>query len=307
MDFHIIVVSIIQNTLMYSSPLIMGAMSALISERSGIISLGTEGMMSLGAFFAIFFCLKTSFSPILCFLFAGVFAVLISFIFMFFVLNLKADQTIAGISFNFIAPGLSLFLSTYFLGTVNPPGISFDKKVMKLFNNVFKEGSALDSLFNVSLIIYLSFIFVIILHFFLEKTRLGLRIKSCGEDPFTAQSLGIDVIRTRYIALIIAAFLAGLSGASYSMNVASAFSATLISGQGYISIAAMIFGQWQPVKAMFGALLFGFFTSLEIIFGGTDFSIPSPILAMLPYIMTILILIFLSKNSSSPKSLGKIF
>jgi len=192
-----------------------------------------------------------------------------------------------------------------FGGTDTKP-IRFEDKIPIPFKGIFADNSFLGIIFNEQYAtVYLSFVLVFIVWIMLYKTKLGLRIRSVGENPKAADTLGINVFAIRYFAVIASGFLAGLGGASLSLALVSYFRSTLVSGQGFIALAAMIFGKWKPQGAMFSCLIFGASIGLEVFLKSRINSpLLSPILAMIPYVLTLVILIGFVGKSKAPSADG---
>lgn len=302
---------IIGTTLMYAAPLIYTSLGGVISERSGVVNIGLEGMMTIGAFAgaAVGYYAGNAWIG---FIAAGVAGGLLALIHAIASVSFNADQTVSGIAINFLGPGLALFLSRfYFDGATQTKPLSLDNKIERPLNTffnkpsgMFSQGSPLEIVFNQYTTVYLSFLLVIILWFVLYKTKLGLRIRSVGEHPKAADTLGINVYKIRYLSVILSGVFAGFGGASLSIAVVSKFSPTLISGQGFIALAAVIFGKWKPQGAMWACLLFGAAQGLIIYIGGTDVTIPSSLLNTLPYVLTLIILMGFIGKSVGPKASG---
>ncbi len=193
-----------------------------------------------------------------------------------------------------------------FDGATMTPTIPMEQKIPRPLNGLFPSGSILDTIFNAYATVFIAFILVAVTWYVLYKTKFGLRIRAVGEHPGAADTLGISVAKTRYAAVIISGILAGLGGASMSLAVVSSFRPTLISGHGYIAMAAVIFGKWRPQWAMAACLLFGFSTALSVYFGNPElpFSINENLLSMIPYIMTLIVLVLFVKSSKAPAALG---
>lgn len=287
-------------TLMYSSPLIFGAMGGVISERSGVVNIGIEGMMSIGAFVGAAVGYFSN-NPWLGFLVAGVAGLLISLLHAIASVTFNADQTISGIAINFIGPGLALFLSKMLFdgATITKPA----KTLPKILGESIPSESLLSNL-NINVTVILALLTTIILWFVLYKTKWGLRIRAVGEHPAAADTLGINVCSLRYICVLISGALAGFGGAAVTLAVIPQFTPTAVSGQGFIALAAVIFGKWKPFGAYGACLLFGFAQALTIVLGGGSFAIPSEILAMLPYVLTILVLVLFVGKAVAPKADG---
>jgi simple sugar transport system permease protein len=285
---------------MYSAPLIFGALGGVISERAGVVNIGIEGMMVMGAFAGAgvgYF----SGNPWLGFLTAGIAGGIIALMHAVASITFKADQTISGIAINLIGPGLALFLCRlFFKGAAMTPPVA--NKLPKIFGeNV--SNSALQSL-NVDSTVVLALILTVALWFVLYKTKWGLHIRSVGEKPAAADTMGINVTKVRYICVILSGVLAGFGGAAMTLAIIPQFTQTAISGQGFIALAAVIFGKWTPQGAYGACLLFGFSQALTVMLGGGKVVIPSEILAMLPYILTIIVLILFVGKSVAPKADG---
>ena len=288
-------------TLMYSTPLALAAMGGVISERSGVVNIGIEGMMSIralaGAAVGYF-----SGNPWLGLLFAGIAGGLMSLFHAVASITFRADQTVSGIALNLIGPGLALYLSRHFFGgaTLTLP---VPKKLPKIFDSQHLQGTAFSN-FNLDVTVILAAIVVTLTWFLLYKTKWGLRIRAMGEHPQAVDTLGVSVYKTRYFCVILSGILAGLGGGTMTLAIISQFTPTAISGQGFIALAAVIFGKWRPFGAYAACLLFGFSQALVVMLGGGNLSVPSTLLAMIPYVLTIVMLILFVGRSSAPKASG---
>ncbi|MCM0650002.1 ABC transporter permease [Clostridium swellfunianum] len=285
---------------MYSAPLIFGALGGVLSERAGVVNIGIEGMMVMGAFAGAAVGYNTG-NPWMGFLVAGIAGGLIALLHAVSAITFKADQTISGIAINLIGPGLALFLCRlFFEGAAMTPPVP--KKLPKIFGeNV--SNSVLKSL-NVDVTVIIALVLTVVLWFVLYKTKWGLHIRAVGEKPAAADTMGINVFKVRYISVIISGILAGFGGAAMTLAIIPQFTQTAISGQGFIALAAVIFGKWTPHGAYGACLLFGFSQALTVMLGGGSFAIPSEILAMLPYVLTIIVLILFVGKSVAPKADG---
>ena len=288
-------------TLMYSAPLVFAAIGGVISERSGVTNIGIEGMMSIGAFTGAAVGYYTA-NPWLGLLCGGIAGGLLALLHAVASVTFRADQTVSGIAINLIGPGVSLFLSRMFFegATMTKP---VPNKLPNLFSILGIENSSLGSL-NVDITAVLALLLVVIVWFIMYKTKWGLRMRALGEHPAAVDTLGVSVYRSRYLCVIISGILAGIGGASFTLAIISQFTPTAISGQGFIALAAVIFGKWRPFGAYWACLLFGFAQALVVTLGEKAV-VPSDILAMLPYILTILVLIVFVGRSSAPKASGK--
>lgn len=282
--------SLLNTTLMYSAPLIFGAMGGVISERAGVVNIGIEGMMTFGAFVGASIGYYTA-NPWLGFLAGGLAGALMALLHAIASISFKADQTISGMALNFIGPGLSLFLCRIF----------FSNQTM-----TDRVPNKLPKAFNViDVTVFIALAVTVLLWFILYKTKWGLRIRSVGEHPAAADTLGINVYKIRYLSVVSSGFLAGLGGASMTLAVVAQFTPTSISGQGFIALAAVIFGKWTPQGAYGACLLFAVAQALAVSLGGGKIAVPSEIINMLPYVLTIIILILFVGKSMAPKASGK--
>src|SRR5690554_4828372 len=300
---------IIGIALMYAAPLMFTAMGGVISEKSGVINIGLEGMMYLGAFVGAAAGYYSG-NPWLAFLAAGMASGFLGLVHAVASVTFAGDQTVSGFAINFIGPGLALFLSRLlFDGATMTRPIPLENKMPKpfapLLQSLSLENTFIGQVFNQYATVYLAFILVFIVWFIFNKTRLGLRIRSVGEHPRAADTLGINVFRVRYFCVIMSGVFAGFGGAAMSLAVVALFSPTLISGQGYIALAAMIFGNWRPKRIMWGCLLFGVAEGLAVYMGGrANVLIPTQVLSMLPYIITLLVLVLFVRKSNAPAADG---
>ena len=287
-------------TLMYSTPLIFGALGGVISERSGGTNIGIEGMMVIGAVAAATASYFTG-NPWIGFLAAGACGALVALLHAVASVSFAADQTISGVAINMLAPGLALFACRrFFDGAAMTP---IAPKLPKILGESGLAGTAFANL-NVNVTTVLALVFTVIMWFVLYKTKWGLRVRAVGEHPAAADTLGIDVYKVRYCCVILSGMLAGFGGASMTIAIIAQFTQTAISGHGFIAMAAVIFGKWTPFGAYGACLLFGFTQALVIMLGGGDFVVPSQILSMLPYAMTIIVLILFVGRSVAPKADG---
>ncbi|QUH25992.1 ABC transporter permease [Serpentinicella alkaliphila] len=310
---------IISITLMYSTPLIYAALGGVISEKSGVVNIGLEGMMTIGAFAGAATGALTG-NPWLAFLVAGLSGGIFGLLHAIASVTFHANQVVSGIAINFLAPGLALFISRrIFNGATMTPLIPLENKMPLPFSNIFRSlhnqgrfgnvfarNSIVDLIFNQYVTVYIAFILVAILWFLLYKTKFGLRIRAVGEHPKAADTLGVNVYGLRYFCVIASGVLAGLGGASLSLAIVSTFRATLVSGQGFIALAAVIFGKWKPQGALAACLLFGLATGLRIYLGGSavGLDVSQNLLSMLPYVITLVVLVGFVGKAVAPASVG---
>lgn len=298
---------ILGTTLMYSTPLIYTALGGVITENAGVVNIGLEGMMTIGAFAGAATAVITG-NPWLAFLVAGLAGGLFALLHGIATIKFNADHVVSGIAINFLAPGFALFLCRkLFDGSTMTPAIELSNKIPRPFNGLFTPGSFLDIVFNTYATVYLAFILVAVMWYMLYKTKLGLRIRAVGEHPKAADTLGINVYKIKYLCVTLSGILAGFGGAAMSLAIVSTFRPTLISGQGFIALAAVIFGKWKPQGAMLASLLFGASTGLVVFLGNPDvgFKVSENLLSMVPYIITLIVLVGFVGKSNGPAANGQ--
>lgn len=304
-----------QQTMFFTIPLMVVALGGLFSERSGVINIALEGIMIMGAFAGIFFIhiFNTSISPqlllILAILVSGGVGALFSMLHAFASIHMKADQTISGTALNMFAPAFCIFFARMLQGTQQVE-----------FTNVFRitkvpvlgDIPVLGELIfqNTYITTYLGFVILAISAIVLYKTRFGLRLRACGELPQAADAAGVSVYKMRYFGVAISGFLAGIGGLIFVIPTSTNFNAT-VAGYGFLALAVLIFGQWKPLRIMFAALFFGFMKTLASTYSVIPFlyelGIPGNVYKMIPYIATLIVLIFVSKNSAAPAAEGEPF
>lgn len=296
--------TIIGISLMYATPLIYTALGGVLSENSGVINIGLEGMMAFGAFVAATVGFYTL-NPWIAFLAGGLAGAAMALLHAIATVTFTADHVISGVAINFIGPGLAIFLSRIFFdGAAMTVPIPIAHKIPMPLSDVFTQGSFIHRVFNQYATVYIAFILVALVWFLMYKTRFGLRLRSVGEYPRAAETLGIKVRTIKYIAVILSGLLAGFGGAAMSLAIVNNYRITLISGHGFIALAAMIFGKWRPQGAMWACLLFGFAQGVSVYLGSTTLDISSSLLAMVPYVITILALIFVVGEAHGPAANG---
>jgi len=284
---------IFSTTLMYATPLIFVALGGVVCEKSGVINIGLEGLMTFGAFMASLIAIKTQ-NPFLGLLGGGLFAMALSFFHGLFSLKFKANQVVSGMAINFLGGGLSIFLCRlFFEGTSMTPPLDLELKIPTFLGQY--------------LTVYLAIFSTIFLTLFFYKTHWGLRLISGGENPKALESSGVNQLKYKFFGVLMSGFLSGLGGASLSIAIVSNFRPTLISGQGFIALSAVIFGKWTPHGAFIACLFFGLTQSLVVYLGGMENPIlSSQILSMIPYIFTLFVLIFFMGKTSAPSALSEI-
>lgn len=296
---------IIGNTFINATPILFAGLGGMISEKSGVTNIGLEGMMTIGALVAatVAFFSKNAWLGLLC---GGLGGMLFALVHAIVSITFAGDQIISGIAINYLGPGISLFLARLFFdGATQTKPVSDSGKIPILFKGLLKDSPVLKNIFSQYATVYLSLLCVVLIYIFLYKTKWGLRIIAAGEHPKACDTLNINVILVRYLCVLFSGFMAGIGGASMSIAVVSAFSPTLIAGQGFIALVTVIFGKWTPQGVFLGALFFGFAQSIAVFLGATNIPMAGEFIAMIPYIATLLILIFFGGKSVAPKASGK--
>ena len=297
---------ILGNTFSNAAPVLLTGLGGMMSEKSGVVNIGLEGMMTIGALIGATVGYKLG-NPWIAFLAGGLGGAIFGLIHAVISVSFAGDQTISGIAINTLGPGLALFLArSFFDGATQTPSIPLENKIPRLFRSISKNQIFLN-IFGQYATVYIALIMVLVLYLFLYKTKWGIRLIAVGEHPKAAETLNIPVRKTRYLAVIFSGFMAGLGGASMSLVVVSSFSPTLIAGQGYIALVTVIFGNWKPQGVLVGSLFFGLAESIATYLGGSNLSVPIEFISMIPYIATLLILIIFQKKSNAPKASGKAY
>ncbi len=301
----ILTTGVLAATLRFATPLAFAAIGGIFSERSGVVNIGLEGMMLFGAFFAVWGAVWSG-TWVVGLLMAMLFGGLLGLIHAFFSIHLQADQIVSGFAVNFLALGLTGFLYS----SIYPGGIEQQVSRVPTVNLGFLEdiplvGSFLDGVFgSLNLLVWIMFGVVILGYVILFKTPIGLRIRSVGEHPRAADTVGISVYGVRYAAVVTSGMLAALGGAFLSIGFVGTFTENMTAGRGYIALAAVIFGKWLPGWAFAATLLFGF---------GFAFSIPlqreagisENLISTLPYVLTLVALVGLVGRSIPPAAVGR--
>ncbi|MBP7347866.1 MAG: ABC transporter permease [Butyrivibrio sp.] len=292
--------------LVCTPPLLLAALGSCFSERSGIINIGIEGMMTIGAFMGAIIAYYTG-NGWLGFLCGGLAGAAFGVLHAVVCITFNADQTIAGTAINFIGPGLAVFLcKALFENSSDSPSLDPASKLPKMFDGMFPAGSFGYNVISTYSAAYLSLLLVLVVWFIFFKTKFGMKLRAVGEHPEACETLGINVRLVRYICVITSGFLAGLGGAFVTLSTVSQFRPSVIVGQGFIAIAAVIFGKFNPQGALVGCLIFGFCNGIKSLIGQNNIVSPN-LISMIPYIVTILALIFFVGKSRVPAANGKPF
>ena len=320
--------------MIYAIPLMIVALAGIFAERSGVINLALEGIMIFGAFIGVLFVRTMQENQVftqeqgqilmlLAFLVSSVCGALFSLLLSFSAITLKADQTIGGTALNLLAPAIVLFFiniiaqqnvlmmytgdaASWFM--IKPSTFGYERG---------HEFGLLGSLFldKVYLTTYLCLIIFVVLSVILYKTKFGLRLRSCGENPQASDSLGINVYKMRYIGTTISGFLAGAGGFTYALTTSNCAATGEVAGYGFLALAVMIFGNWTPLNVALGGILFGLFKCIAATYATLDINgdgvymlaeigISPYVYRLLPYLITLIVLAFTSKKSRAPKAEG---
>ncbi|RLQ95681.1 ABC transporter permease [Falsibacillus albus] len=311
MDIIQVLSIIVPSALLFAAPLIFTALGGAFSERSGVVNIGLEGLMVIGAFTSIVFNLSfadtfgdaTKWYALLA---AMVAACLFSLLHAVASITFRADQVVSGVAINLLAVGLTLFLVKLIYGKGETDMVSqaFNKVDIPILSHIPLIGRIFFA--NTYYTSYVAIIAAIVVWYIIFKTPFGLRLRSVGEHPMAADTMGINVTKMRYIGVMISGALAGIGGGIFAESISSNFGHGTINGQGYMALAALIFGKWNPLGAMGAALFFGFAQSLSIVGKSLPYldSIPSVYLLIAPYVLTILALAGFIGRADAPKALG---
>lgn len=279
------------------TPFYLGASAANFSERGGVINIAIEGFMNLSAFSFALFSIITG-NIILGFFLAITINLIFSLLFSLFTVNLKINQIVTGVGFNLLIAGLTkFFLVLIFKSSSNTERFE-GLPDLNIFHSIPFIGTVLSDYLTM-----FCFVLIFVSGFILFKTKFGLRLRSAGENPWASESLGIKVRRYKLSGVMISGFLSALAGIWLASNQNS-YSDGMIAGRGYIALAAMIIGKWKPVNIFFACLMFSAFEALEITLQISSTDIPSQLIQMLPYLITILVLIGFIGKTKPPAADG---
>ena len=287
-----------------STPLLFAALGEKIAERAGVLNLGVEGMMIMGAFAGFMGAFITG-NIAIGFLFGIATGAVMAALMAFLNVTLRTNQLVAGLAVWLLGLGLSALLYRLAFGI----GVSPSVKPLAAVNipGLSEIPFAGPILFNHDPLVYIGWAMVPILYILLFKTKLGLKIRTVGENPRQADAQGVNVSRIRYLAVIIGGAMAGIAGAYLSLVMAGSFVEGMTNARGWIAIALVIFGRWHPIGIMGACLLFGVVDALQFSFQAAGIRVPHQILLMLPYIMAIAVMALTYKRTIQPAAIGQAY
>ncbi len=303
---------IFQQTMFFTIPLLIVALGGMFSERSGIVNIALEGIMTIGAFCSILFInmtqdvLSGQLQLILAVLVAALSGVIISLLHAYAAINMKADQTISGTAINIFAPAFAIYTARLIQDVQQ---ITFNNTFRIAKVPVLGDIPVIGDLFfkNTYITTYMGLGILVIAYIVLYKTKFGLRLRACGEHPQAADSVGVNVYKMQYAGVIISGLLGGIGGLVFVVPTSTNFNAT-VAGYGFLALAVLIFGQWKPMRILYASLFFGLMKTIAASYSGIEIlknlGIPNDFYKMVPYIATLIVLAFTSKKSQAPRASG---
>lgn len=295
--------TVLNAMVMGAVPILFAALGEVFSERAGMVNIGLEGLMAVGAFvgFAVGKMTGNLWLGVVAGMAAGV---LVNMIYAFCTITLCADQVVTSMAINILAPAIALFGYNMFVGSnsANATGEQMASLAIPGLSQIPFIGNAL---FNQSLLGYCAFILVPIVAVFFRRFRAGLSWRSVGENPHAAETLGINVVRVKYVACVLCGALAAAGGAFLTLCYTPIYTDGIVAGRGFIALATVIFGRWSAVGVMGASLLFGFFDGLNVALQAQFQAAPVMFFKMIPYVFTIVALIIFGSRHAGPKANGQ--
>lgn len=304
-----------QQTMFFSIPLLVVALGGMFSERSGVVNVALEGIMIMGAFSSIYFInvmqgkgiMDGQLLLVCAILVAAVTGMVFALFHAYAAINMKSDQVISGTALNMFAPAFAIFVARMLQGVQQIPfKNSFRIAKVPVLGDIPVLGPLLFQ--NTYITTYVGFAILAVSALVLYRTKFGLRMRACGEHPQAADSVGVNVYVMRYAGVLISGALGGIGGLVFVVPTSTNFNAS-VAGYGFLALAVLIFGQWRPAKILMAALFFGFMKTIAAAHSGVPFlsglSIPGEVYKMIPYIATLVVLAFTSKNSQAPRASGQ--
>ena len=300
------ITAILAGTIAAATPLIFAGLGELVAERTGVINLGVEGMMLVGAIAGFAFAAQYDASVASALMVGGLAGTLMALIFAFFTLSLSTNQSACGLALTIFGIGISAFIGQNYVSMALPGLQGLD---IPLLSEIPVLGPIL---FQHNYVVYLSMLAFVIIWWVLTKTRLGLLLKAVGESPESAHAMGYNVLAIRYCAVLFGGAMAGVGGAFLSTVYTPMWIENMVAGRGWIAIALVVFATWKPTRLMLGAYLFGGVTILQFHAQALGLNVPNELLSALPYVATIVVLVMISRDKkllkmNLPASLGKTF
>lgn len=303
MDFMVALPTIVKAMAMGAVPILLAALGEVFSERAGLVNIGLEGIMAVGAFvaFAVGKVTGNLWLGLLVGMLAGV---LVNLIYAFCTVTLCSDHVVTSMAINILAPAVALFGYNLFVGanSANATGSQMASLAIPGLSDIPIVG---NGLFNQTLLAYLAFLLVPVVSFFFKRCRAGLSFRSVGENPQAAETLGINVVRTKYVACVVCGALAAAGGAFLTLCYTPIYTDGIVMGRGFIALATVIFGRWSAVGVMGASLLFGFFDGLNVALQAQFQAAPVMFFKMIPYVFTIIALLFFGSKHAGPKANGQ--
>jgi len=297
------ITGLIGATMRMSTPIIFATLGEIITERSGVLNLGIEGTMLMGAMtgFLVTLISGSLWTGVLA---AALVGMILSLLMAFLSVYLGLSQHVSGLGITLFSTGLAMFVYRLHFGSpVVPPIVEPFKRVAIPF--LSKIPVIGPGLFNQYVLTYLAWLLIPVISILLYKTKIGLKVRTVGENPFAADTVGVNVNLTRTLSLVVGGALIGIGGAFLTLAHQNMFLIDVIGGRGWVSIAMVIFGNWDPLRGAIGAVIFGFLDGLQLRLQGLGIQIPFHVFLMIPYIITIVVLVSVSRKATVPASLLK--
>lgn len=286
-----------------ATPIIFATLGEILAERSGVLNLGIEGIMLMGAMTGFLVTFGTG-SLWVGVLMAAIVGMILGLLMAFLSVNLGLSQHVSGLGITLFSTGLAMFIYRLYFGAPTVPPIvqPFKQVSLPLLSKIPVIGPGLFTQYTLT---YLAWLLIPVMSILLYKTKMGLKIRTVGENPVVADTAGVNVTVTRTLCLVVGGALMGVGGAFLTLAHQNMFLIDVIGGRGWVSIAMVIFGNWDPLKGAIGALIFGFLDGLQLRLQGLGFHISFHIFLMIPYLLTIVALIGVSRKAAVPASLLK--
>ena len=297
------ITGLIGATMRMSTPIIFATLGEIITERSGVLNLGIEGTMLMGAMtgFLVTFTTGSLWAGVVA---AALVGMILSLLMAFLSVHLGLSQHVSGLGITLFSTGLAMFIYRLHFGSpIVPPTVEpFRQVAIPFLSKISVIG---PSLFNQYVLTYLAWLLIPVISILLYKTKIGLKIRTVGENPFAADTVGVNVNLTRTLSLAAGGALIGIGGAFLTLAHQNMFLIDVVGGRGWVSIAMVIFGNWDPLKGAIGAVIFGFLDGLQLRLQGLGIQIPFHVFLMIPYLITIIALVSVSRKASVPAGLLK--